>query len=138
MKPISVLYLLADDQTYRLLRGHGAELVEIALRTADAFPDVEDLQNGRRHPGAESGPHGRTEEIERDRFARHVVRALTEEWEKSGSDRIVISAGPKMLGVLRKALPKSLTAHVAAELHKDLVKIPAHDLPPHLGEVPAV
>ena len=135
MKQPSSLYLLAGERDYRLLRGQGTTLIEIVHQTAADFPDVEDQPSG---SGLEVDAHGRTERIERDRFARHVVRAVAEEWEKGGFDRIVVAAGPKMLGVLRKALPKSLLTHVAAELNKDLVKIAVHDLPPHLAEVPAL
>jgi protein required for attachment to host cells len=58
---------------------------------------------------------------------------LAAEWAKGGYDRIVLVAGPKMLGEIRQDLPRALHAHIAAELHKDLVKIPLHDLPGHFA-----
>ena len=141
MKPTSYLYLLAADQDFRLLHGRGSEFVEITHRTADQFPDVEDRQSGgqslshagRQGQSFEVGPQGRKDHIERDRFARHVAQAVAAEWDKGGHDRIVIAAGPKMLGALRDALPKALHSHIAAEVHKDLVKVPVHELPSHFA-----
>jgi protein required for attachment to host cells len=64
-----------------------------------------------------------------------MVDALAAEWATAKHDRIVIAAGPKLLGDLRAHLPKTLHTHVAAELHKDLAKTPLHDLPPHFAKV---
>jgi protein required for attachment to host cells len=77
-------------------------------------------------------------EEERLRFARHIVAALQAEWNKSTHDRIIVAAGPKLLGALREAMPKALHAHVTAEVHKDLMKIPVHELPSHFKEVSQV
>ena len=144
MKEIPTLYLLAADQDYRLLRTHGDGLAEIAHRKADDFSDVNyrfpNEQSRNRSVGIsfDVNPRGIEDEQERHRFAKHVAAALAAEWARGGHDRIVISAGPKMLGVLRDVLPKALQPHIAAELHKDLVKIPLHDLPSHFKDVSAV
>jgi protein required for attachment to host cells len=61
-----------------------------------------------------------------------VVRALEAEWSKGAADRIVLAAGPKMLGALRDAMPGALAGHIAEELHKDLSDVPAHALAEHL------
>jgi protein required for attachment to host cells len=147
MKPISYLYLIAGDQDFRLVHTHGTGLAEISNRNADAFPNVEHNARGGQSLSHAGGPghgfevagHSTKDEIERGRFAKHIAAALVAEWAKGSYDRIVITAGPKMLGEIRHELPKSLHDHIAAEMHKDLVKVPLHDLPSHFaGAIPAV
>jgi protein required for attachment to host cells len=152
MKPQQTLYLLAADRDYRLLRGSGADLKEIEHRNADDFRDVEmgfPSQKARGQSGGGAGsptggvsfgvndPGGREAE-DRRRLARYALTALEEEWAKGRAERIILAAGPKMLGELRDLLPKPLAGHVAADLAKDLINIPLHDLPPHFREVTGV
>ncbi len=143
MKKLRTLYLLASEDGFRLLRTHEPDLAEISLKAADDFADVaysypsEQSHNhgGPGAPGFDTGATANKVEQERIRFARHIAAALQTEWAKGDHDRIVISAGPKMLGQLREAIPKAVHAHVAAELHKDLMKIPVHELASHFKEV---
>ena len=129
MKPIVTLYLLVNDEDYRLIHSHEAGLVEITHSKAE-LPAI-----GPAHFSGDSTK----EEIDRMQLAKHVAKALAAEWGKGIYDRIVISAGPKMLGEMRRDLPKSLHDHIAAELHKDLNKIPLHSLASHFeGAVSAV
>lgn len=139
MRPVVTLYCIADEAGFRLLRGKGAEMDEILNASAEAFDDVEYefAKGGRNRAGSASFGHDTrsSAEIERPRLAKHVIRALEAEWSKGSADRIVLAAGPKMLGALRDALPGSLRAHVAAELHKDLSDVPVHALADHFATV---
>lgn len=143
MKKLRSLYLIASEEGFRLLQTHEPDLKEISLKHADNFPDVaysypsEQSHNhgGPGAPGFDTGATANKVEQERIRFARHIVAALGAEWASGTHDRIIIAAGPKMLGQLRDSMPKALHAHVAAELHKDLMKIPVHDLASHFTEV---
>ena len=128
MKTISYLYLLAADQNYRLVRTQGEGLAEITHGKAEEASDDVRHKDG----------HSTKEELDHADFARLAVAALAAEWARGGHDRIVIAAGPKTLGLIREALPKALLPHVAAELHKDLVKVPLHDLASHFGDVPVI
>ena len=138
MKSPCILFLLASEEEFRLLKGQGESLKDILQRRADSFADGDyefDTPKGKNRSGSVSFDisSGQTEtDTERPRLARHAAEALKAEWEKGGYDQIVLSAGPKLLGALRKALPASLEPHIASELHKDLVKLSAHDLHPHL------
>lgn len=127
MKRISYLYLLAADQGYRLVRTHDTGLTEIAQAAVDAslLPQHKD-------------GHSSREELQHADMARLATAALTAEWARGGHDRIVIAAGPQMLGLVRDALPKTLTPHIAAEFHKDLLKVPLHDLGTHFGDLPMI
>ncbi len=144
MKPVVTLYCIADEAGFRLLHGKGAEIEELLRASAEAFDDVahEFQKGGRNRAGEGHTSFGHdtksAAEIERPRLAKHVVRALEAEWSKGGSDRIVLAAGPKMLGALRDALPRALAAHIAAELSRDLSDIPAHDLYSHFDGVTKV
>jgi protein required for attachment to host cells len=146
MKKLRILYLIASEDGFRLLQTHAPDLAEIAVKAADDFADVNytyPSEQTRSHTGPSgasfdvSGSATKVEQ-ERVRLARHIVAALQAEWNKSTHDRIIVAAGPKMLGALREQMPKALHAHVTAEVHKDLMKIPAHELPSHFKEVSQV
>jgi protein required for attachment to host cells len=138
MKPVATLYCIADAAGFRLVRGRGSEMEELLTASAEAFDDVdyEFAKGGRNRAGAGATSFGHDTkseaEIERPRLAKHVIRALEAEWAKGTADRIVVVAGPKMLGALRDAMPGGLRAHVAQELPKDLSDVPVHALPDHL------
>lgn len=138
MKPVAILYLLASSEEFRLLKGQGAVLEEVAHRKADSFADGDyefahpKSKNRAGKVSFDVGSPQSEVEVERPRVAHHACEALATEWARGGYDRIVISAGPKLLGDLRKALPHALEPHVKAELHKDLVKLSVHELPDHL------
>ena len=146
MKKLRTLYLIAAEGGYRLLLTHDTaanvtDFVEIAHKTSADFSDVAfsyASEQSRNHggPGApafDTGGSANRVEQERIRFSRHIVAALEAEWATGTHDRIVIAAGPKMLGQLRDELPKALHSHVTAELHKDLIKIPPHELASHFA-----
>ncbi|WP_137110608.1 host attachment protein [Rhodobacter sp. SY28-1] len=139
MKPVVTLYCIADEAGFRLVRGKGAAMEELLSASAEAFDDVEYefSKGGRNRAGTASFGHDTKSaaEVERPRLAKHVVRALEAEWFKGSADRIVLAAGPKMLGALRDAMPGALNTHVAAELPKDLSDVPVHALADHLSSV---
>jgi protein required for attachment to host cells len=128
MKPIVTLYMLLNDEDYRLVHTHGEGLAEITHTKAEL------TAAGVAHVQGQSPK----EDQERHDLAKHAAHVLAAEWAKGSYDRIVISAGPKMLGAFRDALPKALHAHIATELHKDLVQIALRDLPNHFAAVSAV
>ena len=144
MTPKVTLFCIADEAGFRLLRGKGSNLQEVLSRSATHFDDVahEFHSSGRNRAGRAHTSFGHettsNAEIERPRLAKHVVKALEAEWAKGGADRIVLAAGPKMLGALRDALPKGLTSHIAAELAKDLSDVPPHDLLQHMPDLPQI
>jgi protein required for attachment to host cells len=143
MKTPQTLYLLASDHSFRMVHTHEAGVAALGGKSAEDFPDVDyrfpddKLSRG---IGVYTGPTAPSKSVEpaRNRLAHHAMAALEAQWAKGGYDRIVLVAGPKMLGDLRHALPRSLSGHIEGELHKDLVKTSLHDLPAHLAEVTGV
>ena len=128
MKPIVTLYLLLNDEDYRLVHTHEDGLAEILHSRGDL------TAAGVERVGGSSPREG----IERGHLAKHAAAVLAAEWAKGDYDRIVVAAGPKMLGDFRNEIPKALSAHVAAELNKDLIGFSLHDLPKHFAEVSAI
>lgn len=145
MKPTPTLYLLASEGGFRLLRTAENGLADVAQVEAASLPDMPvgiPGAHGRQLQGPSgamfgTGEASRHEELTREAIARHATTALEGEWRNGDYQRIAISAGPKMLGALRDALPKPLAAKVAAELHKDLMQFKDHELPEHFkGALP--
>lgn len=146
MRTVRTLVLLAAEKAARfhLNDGVGKGLVADGGLDAADFPDTDTGWSDR--PGRGSAgpglsrhafdPHETERDQERARFAAHVVAALED--RAASADRIVIAAAPRMLGELRARLPPALAARVVAELDKDLVKVPAADLPAHFAGVLAV
>ena len=140
MRPDRTLVLMADDAEARFLlnEGPGTGLKEHACLMADQFPDLQiDYQDkAGRHTGAGAPRHSidpreTLEQQRRERFAKHVAEALQQEWAQVRADRLVVAAAPKMLGILRKAISGPAAAALAGDLAKDLMKVPALDLPKH-------
>ncbi len=129
MKPVITLYLLVNDEDYRLIHTHGDGLAELSHGKAEL----------RAAGVAHMTGHSPKEGAERVHLAKHAAKVLAAQWATDTYDRIVLAAGPKMLGEIRHDLPKALHAHIVAELHKDLLKVPLHDLAGHFaGAVTAV
>ncbi|MDR5652057.1 host attachment protein [Ruixingdingia sedimenti] len=139
------LVVIANEKAARILanEGVGKGLAVCADLDATDYGDTDQSVTDRAGRGATPFGHGRhamddTRQTERDQervaFAAHVMTAAETEWEK-GYDRLVIAAGPKMLGELRTRLPAAMQDRLAADLPKDLVKIPVQDLPAHFADL---
>lgn len=132
------LYLVASDEEFRILRGEGAALTELSHRRLAEFADGDFAFSAPKGRNASGGisfgvSSGQTEaDIERPRLAAHAAEALGAAWSAGPFDGIVIAAGPKLLGALRKALPKALHGHLKGEINKSLTKLSLHELPGHL------
>ena len=97
--------------------------------------DLETDRPGRRFGGASGVRHGSgsqqahhhgvngersTEQHELTLFAKEVAQKIDGDRLKQEFDRLVIIAGPKMLGLLRQSLPTPSHSLLAAEVSKDL------------------
>lgn len=71
-------------------------------------------------------------------FVGTVCTYLQQSFASDAFERLVIVAGPHMLGQIRKALPEDLSKLVIAEMNKDLTQVTLKELPEHLNEVIAV
>ena len=80
----------------------------------------------------------RTAETAEIDFAKTIAATLNDDCQRAAFDRLVVTAGPRMLGALRQALSGPVRDRVIAERAKDLTHIPILDLPAHLDDVIAV
>lgn len=65
---------------------------------------------------------------QKSRFAEMLAEQLEKHRAAADFDRLVIIAEPRMLGLLRDALPAPLKSVVNAEIAKDLSNLPAAEL----------
>ena len=141
MKMLPVLVAIAGERDLHLFRWHaiGQSPEAVAQISADGFDDVDAGELGERGRGQSGGGTHRYEarhsaaEVERSRFARHAAQAIAGECGHGTDARLLLVAGPKMLGAMREELA-ALRVQVAGEIGKDLVKVPVHELPAHLDE----
>lgn len=146
MKPERTWVVIADGHETKVLESHGSHIdlepVADMAMTVDLPPnhEIQDDRPGRsfesscptRHAmESRADPH---RELKRE-FARTVAERLDLALRGHRFDRLVIVAPPATLGDLRRALSKQLEKKVTAELTKDLVHVPHHDLPAHLASV---
>jgi len=144
MKPLNTLILLASEQKLRLLHSTGGRMIQISHVTQDQMPDL-DYEFADRAPRAHGGglignqhsldPRQSEGDKERGRLVKHAVDLLAREWAQGIYDRMVVCAPAKLLGLLRDAMPKELAAHIVADMPKDLVKTPLHDLAGHFTDI---
>ena len=128
-EPITVRIVVADerDATFFDLTKPQAPLeTRGSLHNDSARPDreLETDRPGRRFGGTHGNRHAvdgerSTQRHETELFAKQVCQALDGARTRHEFDRLVIIAAPRMLGMLREALPTPCQAVVAAEVAKD-------------------
>ncbi len=148
MKPIHTLILIASEHDARFLenKGVGKGIQQLAQVSNDAIADqLKDYadQPTSGHASVGEGrfhvaPSGDPRQAKRLAFARYLVKLTGEKMQRPGYDRLVVSAAPAMLGVLRDQLDGTLKGRLYADIDKDLVAIPTADLAKHFNAVLAV
>jgi protein required for attachment to host cells len=71
-------------------------------------------------------------EIEEKRFAKEVAAALLRVVRERSIKTIVVIAPPRTLAELRRVLHAEVKTRIAAEIDKDLTKMPLHEIEKHL------
>jgi protein required for attachment to host cells len=72
-------------------------------------------------------------EQQESRFLRGLVTHLEAAVKAGEVPSLIVVAPPRALGILRQAYSPSLRAALRAELDKDLVKLPVHEIERHLA-----
>jgi protein required for attachment to host cells len=129
-EPITVRVVVADERDvtfFDLTKPQAPLEVRGSLHNDSARPDreLETDRPGRRFGGTDGNRHAvdgerSTQRHETEMFAKEVARALDGGRTRHEFDRLVLIAAPRMLGMLRDALPAPCQAVVAAEVAKDL------------------
>jgi protein required for attachment to host cells len=130
-EPVKVRVVVADEREANFFDLTGLRAPPAAsgsLRNDAARPDreLETDRPGRRFGGANANRHAvdgerSTERHEMEQFAKEVARSIDGARVRHEFDRLVLVAAPRMLGLLREALPAPCRSVVAAEVAKDLV-----------------
>lgn len=143
MKPINTWIIVADGARARVLanKGMGKGLSPVSDLNFEgdhsARRDIMSDKPGRSFESASpvrhamepsSDPHG----ILKERFVAHLSDVVSQRHDEF--DRAILIAPPKVLGLLRKALPPVVRDKVYHELAKDLTNLPNAELPEHLED----
>lgn len=145
MKPVVTWVLLANARTARVLehRGLGKGLTALAGQTwsADA-PRAPRDKAGVGHsiagPGIAAVAQSDLQKLNDASFAKTLVGHLSRARQDAKFDRLILIAGPHMLGLLRQDLDASLRAVLSGEISKDLSNQTLADVETHLGELIAL
>jgi protein required for attachment to host cells len=140
---MNVRVVVADERDvsfFDFARLHDRPAERGSLHNDAARPDreLETDRPGRRFGGTDGNRHAvdgerSTERHESELFAKTVARTLDGARTRQEFDRLVLIAAPRMLGLLRDALPEPCRGIVAAEVAKDLVN---HDIEAMRAAVP--
>ncbi|HTT06465.1 MAG TPA: host attachment protein [Steroidobacteraceae bacterium] len=137
------------ERRTELLPGRGVLRVAVNLTDPAAHLHDRDFKSDRPgrvydHAAAPNGRRGATghhatgsehrpREIEAQAFARRIASRLQDDYTRGAPDHVVLIAPPRFLGLLRQALPESISKLVTEEIHKDLVREPPDALQAHLA-----
>ncbi len=146
MKSIRTYFLVADETEARILENLGVgkgvhQLSHYTEKDSGSAPNDFADQPGSSQGAGGQARHGVDPSTTERENARNVFAAYLGDMIKGASqkgkfDRLVISAPPQMLGVLRNALGGEV--EIYADLDKNLVNTPTNDLAKHLSGVVAV
>ena len=142
MKPTITWVVLADARSAQIVRntGPGKGFEEVPGKLYEASPPTEYADE----PGQGHSSHGpgRTSKTRRDpkslaaaAFAETIAAELAESHRRGSFDRLILVAGPHMLGALRAALAEPVRTSLHAEVDKDLTGVEIRDLPGHLADI---
>jgi protein required for attachment to host cells len=87
------------------------------------------VSTGQRHA---VGGERSTRRTDQENFARRIADEIERARNSRKFDKLVLAAGPRMLGLIRGGLSDSARACLAAEIAKDLVKFEGFELLEHL------
>jgi protein required for attachment to host cells len=144
MKKLRVWYVIADGGRARFVERNE----EGAFQTLSSFISAELHQSahelGRDRPARvkESASPARSaieprrdlHEAVKEDFIRTVAHTLAAELKDQKFDELVLVAPPGVIEELKESLSKPTAKVVIKELHKDLTKVPDHELTGHLAQ----
>ena len=145
MKPVVTWIVLANARSAKVIAHHGPGkgLTPVRDQTWTApEPSLPQDKAGVGHsiagPGVAAVEQTDLQEINDVRFAKTVVEQVAKAHLGKQFDRLILIAGPHMLGLLRASLDTSLRAVLLGELPKDLSNQPLKSVEDHLGALIAV
>lgn len=145
MKPVVTWVVLANARSAKAVAHHGPGkgLTPVREQTWEA-PETKVRQDkaGVGHsiagPGVAAMEQTDPQDISDARFAKTVIEQVKVAYVKKRFERLILIAGPHMLGLLRANLDAPLRAALLGEMPKDLSNQPLSAVESHLGELIAV
>ncbi|WP_298975374.1 host attachment protein [uncultured Roseobacter sp.] len=142
MKPVVTWVVLANARAARALenRGPGKGLVDLNGMNWLAEPatvprDRAGVGHSSAGPGISAVEQSDPQIHADKRFAQTVSEKLSKAFTAKKFDRLVIVAGPRMMGLMRSSLDHRVRASVTGEIAKDLSALPLDVVETHLGEI---
>jgi protein required for attachment to host cells len=135
--------IVCDGKKALVLENAGDEkFLNLKTREVHEHPDPKTHELGTDAPGRafssvgterssmeQTDWHGQEE----DRFLRRLAERLNAAVNAGQAKSLILVAPPRALGVLRQTYSHNLRAAVRAEIDKDLVRLPVHEIEEHLA-----
>jgi len=145
MKPVVTWVVLANARTAKVLahRRPGKGLSPVSGKIWQApeasMPrDKAGVGHSVSGPGIAAVEQTHPQDLNDARFAKEVLGHVSKARLDKQFDRLILLAGPHMLGLLRTHLDPALRATLLGEIPKDLSHLPISDVEEHIGELIAV
>lgn len=134
-----IWYLVMNSNRARILRGlpaeHEVEDTELSLQSRhhhmrDHLQDRPTRSYSSASPGRRSGVEPGSDPVQEDtlRFMRDVRDFLSDEKKAQAFDALVVVAPPETLGMWRDVVVEPLQSAIRAEVARNLVRQPMHEL----------
>ncbi len=140
--PGDALVLVGDGERALFLRNRGDDRqANLQVERVLEHPDPPTREQGTDRPGRfNDGPtvarsaveQTDWHQLEKDRFAGEIAEALYKAAHAGRYDKLIVVAPPKVLGALRKAYHKEVSARLLAEVDKDLTNRPPYEIEKNL------
>ena len=134
--------VVCDGAKALLLHNTGdAKFPNLKMREVFEQKDLPTHLLGSDKPGRAFSPagrsHGTVEQTDwhnqaEQAFLTQLAQKLDAAVAAGKTNSIILVASPRALGMIRSAYSNALRAAVRAEVHKDLVKLPIHEIEKHL------
>jgi protein required for attachment to host cells len=135
--------IVCDGKKALLLENIGDEkFLNLKTREVHEHPDQKTRELGTDAPGRAFNSVGAGRSAmeptdwhvqEEDRFLRNLAERLDAAVNAGQAKSLIIVAPPRALGVLRQTYSHNLRTALRAEIDKDLVKFPVHEIERHLA-----
>ncbi|MEM8800950.1 MAG: host attachment family protein [Pseudomonadota bacterium] len=142
MKPTRTWILVANARQARILEhsgaGQGVHPVpgkHLKAEEATEHSDKPGTGHSIAGPATNAMDRASTQDQADIAFAKQVCTVLMEALAEERYDRLVIFAGPHMLGLLRKVRQIEIEDVILKEIDKDLTNLPVDQIETHLEDV---
>jgi len=137
-------WVVVCDGAKALILENAGDAVSLNLKTKEVFQEraQRTREQGSDAPGRSfsSVGHGRSaieqtdfHEQDEERFLTELSRRLDAAVGAGETKCVVLVAPPRALGVIRQAATSNLRKAVRAEIDKDFVRMPVHEIEKHLA-----